>query len=45
MIFQCNKTDLVVGEITKDEKDCIYISSKNKEGIERTVDLKPPKSC
>ncbi|KGK90256.1 GTPase HflX [Clostridium sp. HMP27] len=37
IIYAYNKTDLVDGEITKDEKDCIYISAKNKAGIDELV--------
>jgi GTP-binding protein HflX len=37
IIYVYNKTDLVEGEITKDEKDCIYISAKNKAGIDELV--------
>lgn len=37
IIYAYNKTDLVEGEITKDEKDCIYISAKNKVGIDKLV--------
>lgn len=37
VIYAYNKTDLVEGEITKDEKDCIYISAKNKAGIDELV--------
>lgn len=37
IIYAYNKTDLVEGEITKDEKDCIYISDKNKVGIDKLV--------
>ncbi|MEW9095290.1 MAG: GTPase HflX [Clostridiaceae bacterium] len=37
IIYVYNKTDLVEGEITKDEKDCIYISAKNKHGIDELV--------
>lgn len=37
IIYAYNKTDLVAGEITKDEKDCIYISAKNKAGIDELV--------
>ncbi|WP_097027190.1 GTPase HflX [Clostridium peptidivorans] len=37
IIYAYNKTDLAEGEITKDEKDCIYISAKNKAGIDELV--------
>lgn len=37
IIYAYNKTDLVDGEITKDEKDCIYISAKNNAGIDELV--------
>jgi len=37
IIYAYNKTDLVEGEITKDEKDCIYISAKDKAGIDELV--------
>lgn len=37
IIYAYNKTDLVEGEITKDKKDCIYISAKNKAGIGELV--------
>ncbi|MBC2579115.1 GTPase HflX [Clostridium sp. DJ247] len=37
IIYAYNKTDLAAGEITKDEKNCIYISAKNKAGIDELV--------
>jgi GTPase len=37
IIYAYNKTDLVEGEMTKDEEDCIYISAKNKAGIDELV--------
>lgn len=37
IIYAYNKTDLVEGEITKDEKDCIYISAKSKAGIDELI--------
>ena len=37
IIYAYNKTDLVEAEITTHEKDCIYISAKDKAGIERLV--------
>jgi GTP-binding protein HflX len=37
IIYVYNKTDLAEGEITKDEKDCIYISAKNKAGIDELI--------
>jgi GTP-binding protein HflX len=37
IIYAYNKTDLEEGEISKDEKDCIYISAKNKAGIDELV--------
>ena len=37
VIYAYNKIDLAEGEITKDEKDCIYISAKNKAGIDELV--------
>jgi GTP-binding protein HflX len=37
VIYAYNKIDLVEGEITKDEGDCIYISAKNKAGIDKLV--------
>ncbi len=37
IIYAYNKIDLAEGEITKDEKDCIYISAKNKAGIDELV--------
>lgn len=37
IIYAYNKIDLAAGEITKDEKDCIYISAKNKAGIDELV--------
>mgnify|MGYP002185631543 CR=1 FL=1 len=37
IIYAYNKTDLVEDEITKDEKDCIYISAKNKAAINKLV--------
>lgn len=36
-IYAYNKTDLVEDEIIKDEKDCIYISAKNKEAVNKLV--------
>lgn len=36
-IYVYNKSDLVENEITKEEKDCIYISAKNKDGINKLV--------
>lgn len=36
-IFVYNKADLVEEEITKEEKECIYISAKNKAGIDKLV--------
>ncbi|GAA0075822.1 GTPase HflX [Clostridium sp. CTA-5] len=37
IIYAYNKTDLADGEVTKDEKDCIYISAKNNAGIDELV--------
>lgn len=37
IIYAYNKTDLAAGEITKDEKDCVYISAKSKAGIDELV--------
>lgn len=37
IIYAYNKTDLAEGKITKVEKDCIYISAKNKAGIDELV--------
>jgi GTP-binding protein HflX len=36
-IYAYNKADLAGDEITKEEKDCIYISAKNKTGIDNLV--------
>lgn len=37
IMYAYNKIDLAEGEITKDEKDCVYISAKNKAGIDELV--------
>ncbi|MBU3145811.1 GTPase HflX [Clostridium sp. CF012] len=37
IIYVYNKEDLVEGEITIHEEDCIYISAKNKAGIDKLV--------
>ncbi|WIV12397.1 GTPase HflX [Proteiniborus sp. MB09-C3] len=37
-IYAYNKVDLVDSEILRDEEDCVYISAKNKTGIDRLVD-------
>lgn len=39
MIYACNKTDLVDGEILNLERDCVYISAKEKAGIEKLVSV------
>lgn len=37
IVYAYNKIDLAEVEITKDDKDCIYISAKNKTGIDELV--------
>lgn len=37
VIYAYNKADLVEDSITKDEKDCIYISAKNKAAVNKLV--------
>lgn len=38
IIYAYNKVDLVDGEIPRDEEGCVYISAKNKAGIDKLVD-------
>ncbi|EPY2275531.1 GTPase HflX [Clostridium sporogenes] len=37
IIYAYNKADLVEGEMTRDEEDCVYISAKNKAGIDKLL--------